>query len=323
MLGRFVTEDFTLEVESTNSQSGVAVTNVRVRDRFTARRHLIHRAAVRLFLHWLETHLQARPHLTFGHPRNIVQKLVYFPPAVRSWAAYMPGAFATQPVHNPDTPRLQDGTKLDYVTKNLFRHSIDATGLRSRAYAMAWYVQKTALSHRSLQWLSLASGTGRQTFDAAALLVRRPHLTLTDIDTEALAMAAELATTYGYTPQRAVTMPLDATNQQAVRSLIVELQPQVVDAMGLFEYLSDTQAIDLIKTVMTAAPAGARFVFTNMRPTHPELQLHKRGVGWPGVIVRETDDVMKLILAAGCTKEAVEIILPDDNVYAVYCISAA
>lgn len=323
MPNRFTTDDFTLEVEKTDSQEGATLTHVRIQDRFSAKRHRLHRAAVRLFLHRLEHHLRSRPHLTFDHPRNIVQKLVYLPPAVRSWAAYMPGAFATQPVHNPDTPRLQDGTKLDYVTKNLFRHSIDATGLRSRAYAMAWYVQRAAPSRRSLHWLSLASGTGRQTLDAAVLLKERPRLTMTDIDTEALEMAAELAKTYGYTAKQAVTTRLDATNSGALQSLMKDLQPEVIDAMGLFEYLTDTQAISLIRSVMANAPAGAHFVFTNMRPTHPELQLHKRGVGWPGVIVRETDEVLRLIRTATGEAATTEIILPDDNVYAVYCISAA
>jgi hypothetical protein len=322
MPNRFTTDDFTLEVRRTDNQEGTMLTHVRIQDRFSAKRHQLQRAAVRLFLHRLEQHLRSRPHLTFGHPRNIVQKLVYLPPAVRSWAAYMPGAFATQPVHNPDTSRLQDGTRLDYVTKNLFRHSIDATGLRSRAYAMAWYVQRVAPPRRSVQWLSLASGTGRQTFDAAALLKKRPQLILTDIDTEALAIAAELARDYGYTAQT-VTRRLDATSRIAVQSLMKDLRPEVIDAMGLFEYLTDTQAISLIQTVMASAPVGAHFVFTNMRPTHPELQLHKRGVGWPGVIVRETDEVLRLIRAATGEGAMTEIILPDDNVYAVYCISTA
>lgn len=319
----FVADDFTLEILDTRTQAGAMVTRVRVRDRFAAKRHMVHRAAVRLFLRSLETHLRARPHLTFGHPHNIVQKLVYLPPAVRSWAAYMPGAFATQPVHNPDTKQLQDGTKLDYITKNLFRHSIDATGLRSRAHAMAWYVQRATTDRHAVHWLSLASGTGRQTLDAATLLPRRPYLMLTDIYDEALDVAMKLAANYGYSARRAVAKHLDATDSSAVRAVMKEQQPEIVDAMGLFEYLSDKQASELIRTVVSAMPSGARFVFTNMRPTHPELQLHKRGVGWPGVIVRETDQVLALIQGADIAGAKVEIILPDDNVYAVYCISAA
>lgn len=323
MPDRFVADDFTLDVVRQETHDDVTMTHVRVRDRFTAKRHSVHRAAVRLFLHQLEMHLRARPHLKFDHPRNIVQRLVYLPPAVRSWAAYMPGAFATQPVHNPDTARLQDGTKLDYITKNLFRHSIDATGLRSRAYAMAWYVRHAAPATRALHWLSLASGTGRQTLDAASLLHKRPRLTLTDIDSEALAVAAKLAHEYKHSVQSVATLVLDATDKRAVGRAMAKATPDVIDAMGLFEYLSDTQAVELIRTVMTSAQPSARFVFSNMRPTHPELQLHKRGVGWPGVIVRETDQVIALLRQAGVAGKSIDIVLPDDNVYAVYCISAA
>lgn len=323
MPDRFVADDFTLDVVRHETHNDVTTTHVKVRDRFTAKRHSVHRAAVRLFLRQLERHLRARPHLTFDHPRNIVPRLVYLPPAVRSWAAYMPGAFATQPVHNPDTARLQDGTKLDYITKNLFRHSVDATGLRSRAYAMAWYVRHTAPATHTLRWLSLASGTGRQTLDAASLLRKRAHLTLTDIDSEALAVAAKLAHDYERTVRSVVTVLLDATDKQAVRKIMSKTTPDVIDAMGLFEYLSDEQAVELIRTVITAAQPKACFVFSNMRPTHPELQLHKRGVGWPGVIVRETDQVVALLQRAGVTGKSIDIVLPDDNVYAVYCISAA
>jgi hypothetical protein len=323
MPDQFVADDFTLDVMRRETHDDITMTHVKVRDRFTAKRHTIHRAAVRLFLHQLEMHLRARPQLGFDHPRNIVQRLVYLPPAVRSWAAYMPGAFATQPVHNPDTARLQDGTKLDYITKNLFRHSIDATGLRSRAYAMAWYVRRTAPATRALHWLSLASGTGRQTLDAASLLKKRPRLTLTDIDSEALAVAAKLAHEYKHSVQHVTTVLLDATDKQAVGNIMHTATPDVIDAMGLFEYLSDAQAVELIRSVTAAAQPNACFVFSNMRPTHPELQLHKRGVGWPGVIVRETHEVVALLRRAGVASKSIDIVLPDDNVYAVYCISAA
>lgn len=317
----FTSENFTLEVTKQEKKHGVKTAILHITDRFAGPRHRLERKGFSAFSRQLEKYLAKRPHLHFGHGRNIAQKLVYFPPSLRAWAAYMPGAFATYPVHNPDVKHLPTGKKIDYMTRNLFRHSVDAIGLRSRAYAMAWYIVTTLGNKQGVRWLSIASGTGQQTFDAAKLLKHHPWLYLTDIDDDAMKFAAMIGESQGVQKTHLHIDKLDVTDEVAFVAYLKKVQPDVIDMMGLMEYLEDERAVRLINVIIRHAPAGCLFVFTNMLPTHPELNLHKRGLGWPGVIVRSTNESLKLLAQAGVKDEAITVLLPDDKVYAVFCIN--
>lgn len=320
-MSTFTSENFTLEVVEQTKRQGVTTTMLHVTDRFNGSRHRVERKAFSAFSRQLEKYLAKRPRLHFGHSRNIAQKLVYFPPSLRSWAAYMPGAFATYPVHNPDVKHLPTGKKIDYMTRNLFRHSIDAIGLRSRAYAMAWYVATTLGDKKHVHWLSIASGTGQQTYDAAALLTYPPQIYLTDIDDDAMKFAALIGQSQAIQKSQLHIHKLNVLDESAFTTYLKKVQPDVIDMMGLMEYLDADDAIKLISVITSHAPKGCLFVFTNMLPTHPELNLHKRGLGWPGVIVRSTSESLKLLKKAGVKDESINVLLPDDKVYAIFCIN--
>ncbi len=318
MAQTFSTEQFELAVTSRDTVNNVLMTQVHVTDRFSHPRHMMLRAATQAFLNGMERYLKARPHITFASKTNLVRTLVYAPAGVRSWTAHMPGAFATYPVHNPDVKRIHNGPMLDIITKNLFRHSADGRGLRSRSYALAWLVgQRYGERKTMLRWLSLGSGTGHQTIEAARVLKRPPALWLTDINHEVLTFAAGLIEAEPRSP-RAHIEQLDALDEGQLSQKIQQVSPQVVDAMGLVEYLSDTQLVAFVRTIRRHAPKGCQLVFTNMRPTHPGLEVHRRGLGWPGVIVRSEAEVCQLLQQAGVPSDKIHVVLPDDHVYGIY-----
>lgn len=297
-------------------------TELTVTDQFHAPRYRVINTLVNGFLHTLERILVALPALDATHRVNFVRWMVYAPPGIRTWAQYMPGAFATHPVHNTEVTHLKNGKKLDIITRNLFRHGDDAVGLRARAYAMAWYVQREYGTTKNVHWLSLATGTGQQTFEGVAVLDHAPDLWLTDIDDEALAVAHAHSDENGY-GNRAVIKRLDATNEADLQSAIRAHAPQVIDMMGLMEYLDHQAAVRLIHSVVAVAPKGSSFIFTNMLPTHPGLQVHKRALGWPGVIVRSIEQVTEIVAEAGVAPEQLEILTPTDGIYGIFCIKAA
>lgn len=312
------TDWFSIAVVAETERHGLRTTSLHVTDRFSAPRHRLVRSATQAFLSLLERYLCAHPELTAESRRNPIRALVYFPPGVRAWAEHIPGAFATYPVHNPDVAVIRGGHRLDPITRALFRHSPDGIGLRSRAYAMAWAVHRAHGSgDRRVRWLSLASGTGHQTLEAAELLPHRPELWLTDLDLDALEFARTLA---ARSPAGASvrTEQLDALDSSLLATKIRGLRPDVIDAMGLVEYLTDDQLVELVTTVRAAAPAECQLIFTNMLPTHPGLQVHRRGLGWPGVIVRAPDEVCGALSRAGAAPDEIHVILPDDQVYGVY-----
>lgn len=312
---------FTLWVEGTDTVDGVSTLHLRIRDRFTRIRHRPHRILFTAFVHQLESYLRRHPEMDFAHPGNRARSLIYMLPGLRAWSVYMPGGFATHPVHNPDVKRLHTGKRIDYLTRNLFRHSFDAIGLRSRAYAMAWYVLNStaAIKKRPVRWLSIAAGTGQPTYEAARLLATYPSITLSDRDDTVLAAARKLADSQGI-GDHVTCIRADITEKGKFVKLLEDSRPDIVDMMGLAEYLDARTLTTLIRTFYHNAESGSFLVFTNMRPSHPHLQTHKRGLGWPGVIVRTVSEVVACVDQAKVPHSSVEVMLPDDQVYAIYCI---
>lgn len=314
----FTSNYFSISNVNRQVVDGAEYVRLHASDRFGSRRHAFERRAFAIFTKAMESYLRKHPHLDFMHPKNPIPRIVYLPPALKSWAAYMPGGFATFHVHNPDRTHLHSGKKLDYLTKNLFRHSSDAIGLRSRAYAMAWYLQGHFASHSHISWLSIASGTGQPAYDAAQLFNDNKDFHLCDLDEKALAYAVELADEYAINPASIHTHRVDVTDGQRLAALLAETQPNIIEAMGLFEYLDDETATTLLRRLKVGATKGSVLVFTNMHAGHPQLQLHKRGLGWPGVIPRTVEQTRALIKAAGYPDSTLTVLQPDDDVYAVY-----
>lgn len=315
---------YRLWVTEENVRNGIRIIGLRVRDRFSHARHRPERVVFGVFVRRLEIYLRRHPDMDFNHPKNRARPLIYLPPTMRVFAQYMPGGFATYPAHDPDVKCLHSGVHIDYLTRNLFRHSVDAIGLRSRAYAMSWYALNhvSAIKNRRVRWLSVAAGTGLPAFEAAELLPKQPNIVLSDIDPEALQFAQGIAKARGL-GGRVRIEESNITEHGVFTELLKRTQPDVVDMMGLVEYLDNETVIRLVRAFHRGAPHGSVLIFTNMRPTHPQLQIHERGLGWPGVIVRSIDDTLVLIAAAGIGSKMTEVLLPDDEVYAIYCIKRA
>lgn len=318
-----MTPYFSVTVMKRHTMAGIETFRIRAKDRFHEWKHMLSRQTVNLLARTLDRYLRKRPHLDFDHPRNHARRIVYFPPAFRAWTAYMPGGFATYSVHNPDHKRLYSGKKIDYVTRNLFRHSLDAIGLRSRAYAMAWFVHFAMRGRKSIKWLSIGAGTGQPVFDAARIVPAETTFYLCDRDGEALRFARQLSKKYDITEDRLYISKLDVNHEDTLERLITDIEPDVVDAMGFFEYMEDKQAMATLETVKESLKPQSVFVFSNMLDGRGQLDLHKRGMGWPGVIVRSPEKVASLMDRAGITKERQMLILPDDGVYGIYIVKGA
>lgn len=312
---------FSLEVVADEkTKSGVRRVRVHAKDKYSRKRYRIERQAVKIFANGLQRYLVKRPHKDASSKRNVARSLTYLAPAMRAWAQYMPGGFATYHVHNPERMQIKNGKKLDYITKMLFRHSYDGRGLRSRSYAMAWWLREHITEKSNgIRWASIACGTGQPTFDASAIFKYPTHYLLIDSDEEALLFARKLAETYDIEKNRLTVRQLDVTRQR--RELEDELKlfaPDCIDAMGLLEYLTDKRATALLGHLYQQLPKGGLLVFTNMLDSHPHLQVHKRALCWPGVYVRSEKEVLALLAEAGVPTSATTVLLPDDGVYGVY-----
>jgi SAM-dependent methyltransferase len=313
---------FSLVPMTERVEAGLKIQVIQVRDRYNSLRHALNRQSFGAFTATLERYLKKHPNISFDHPKNRARPLVYLAPAVKAWAVYMPGGFATHHVHNPEIKKLKDGKKIDFITRQLFRHSVDAIGLRSRAYAMQWVIAETAAElPRKLEWLSLACGSGQPAFDGIRN-VQEDHtvnLVLADRDPEMLAFALENAEINGLA-NIVKTEVCDVGKKAQMDKILSTDRFHVIDVMGLFEYLEPDLASRLLTQLYEGLKPGGILVFTNMLPSHPQLSLHQRGLGWPGVIPRETKEVVEIIKKSRIPMTQVSAVQPNDQVYNVYCV---
>ncbi|HET8689852.1 MAG TPA: class I SAM-dependent methyltransferase family protein [Candidatus Saccharimonadales bacterium] len=317
----FQNNRFNLSLTGHHSAGGLAKYEVNVEDRYHRRRYLMERRLFAAFTNQLQHYLAKRPHIDFDHPRNFVRRLVYLPPGIRAWSAYMPGGLATYSVHNPEHKRLAGGRKVDYMTRALFRHSTDALGIRSRAYVLSYLVAKMVESKnlKSVKWLSLASGSGQPVYDTLDDLPTTAFsVVITDHDQASLDFAKQIYKFERPHVKKIDFVQLDVLNGTQLERLMDKTKPDLVDAMGLFEYLRPAAASGLLRRIYERLPKGAELVFTNMSSGNPHRDLHQRGLGWPGVIVRSINEVAGILDNAGIPAKSVEVYSPTDRVYNIY-----
>lgn len=317
----FQNSRFRLSIIARRQVSGLVNYEVKVTDRYHRRRYAFERRLFAAFTNRLQHYLAKRPHIDFNHPKNLVRRLVYLPAGIRVWSAYMPGGLATYSVHNPEHKQLAGGSKVDYMTRALFRHSTDAVGIRSRAYVLSYLVTQLTKgeSEKTFNWLSLASGSGQPVYDSLDDLPRTNfNVTITDHDRASLEFARQVYRSERPHVKQIDFVQLDVLANSQLERLIDKTKPDLIDAMGLFEYLRPAAAAQLIKRIYGQLPVGSVLVFTNMSNGNPHRDLHQRGLGWPGVIARSISQVADILHEAGVSPGKVKVYSPTDRVYNIY-----
>ena len=303
--------------------AGIPLVHVDATDRYHYRGLGVERRMVKVFMAFMEWFLKRNNELKHESRLNITRYMTYLPSGMRAWRAYMPGGFATYYVHSPYIKKMENGSSMDGITRAFFRHSIDAVGLRSRAYIMSWLAGD--LIHAStghVTWLSIAAGSGQPVYDACAQLSeddqKRVLLVLADINQDMLAFAKKLYTAQTDTAYDAKFITCNIVDSSARKDLLAEVRPNIIDSMGLFEYLSDKQCVDLLRSLYSALEPGGILIFTNMSLDRPHLNVHQRALGWPGVIPRTIHAVLALLQAADVPDSAQSVYRAKDDVYNVY-----
>ena len=222
-------------------------------------------------------------------------------PALLAWRARLvPTALALFVVQNPLEDRLPDGTKMDSDSRQWFIHANDAIGVRSRAKVLAALVEKYIHNESENNWVSLASGAAIPVLEAlrnAKLDGQQVYLTLVDKDPVALSWAETMAAQEGL--------------------VVGEHQAELVDALGIFEYFSDTDAVTFLQRALRLVKPGGAVIVSNMLTSSPQIDFVLRGIGWEDIHPRSLQQLQDIHLAAGVPVENVTVVVPKDGVYAV------
>ena len=185
--------------------------------------------------------------------------------------------------------------------------------------------------------MSLGSGAAVPNIQATRAvedtLEKAIHWDLYDVDPTALRYAAKMTTAASFrssTFEFGRTLPQNHEDepQFAGRSYIEARSREngsldMVDALGLWEYLDFKQAKAFLKMLYPKLKEEGSMIVSNMRTERPFPHYNQRAVGWPKLYMRTEAELIDIVEAAGINPMNVTITTPEDGVYAVMEIKKA
>lgn len=256
------------------------------------------------------------------------------PTSMVEWAKDFPDAIALYALQHPDTDggRMLESGTIDHATREKFTYMLDAIGIRTRAAIYAEILVDLAVStdEDRLNIISVGSGAAVPNIGATRRVEQELGKSIDwrffDNDPRAIGFAHTLINEQGFERSRVdygpTTIHEDGTSTFEGRSYHeAYAQPDesanVVDALGLFEYLRDETAIDFVKNLYAKVKPGGVMIISNMLKNRPQEEFNKRGVGWPHLFLRSEDDLLTVLSLAGVDTNDVTMTHAVDGVYVV------
>ena len=203
--------------------------------------------------------------------------------------------------------------------RDILTHSLDAVAIRARAANMKSIVLKYAAqsTESNFNFVSLGAGAAVPAINAVLEIEKqsgkKTFMNLYDQDPDILDFAEESTNRAGIPSEQVVTHVGDYYDA-------FKLPPEsvnILEALGLFEYLHDSRCVILIKEAYARLKPGGVLIFSNMLVTRPQRAFHESGVVWPGVKMRSEKQIMQLVIDAGVAISLVTYTVSEDGVYGV------
>jgi len=141
--------------------------------------------------------------------------------------------------------------------------------------------------------LCLGAGPGRIIIDALLKSPETSHATLVDISSDAFDYGRELAESCGI-GDRVKYVKGDVRDVKDV----LDPPPVVVKMIGICEYLSDQQIVDIVKSLSDVMAPGGSVVFNSISTAHGTDRFFRRVMGL-NMIHRSPDQLSRLFEQAG------------------------
>ena len=169
-----------------------------------------------------------------------------------------------------------DGQPKQLVDKLLVSGGTVPTALRNRRLLGARLLAKLIDSADSdpAHALCLGAGPGRIIIDAMSQAERDCHATLVDLNSDAFEYGRKIAEAAGLTDK----VKFIQADVRSVKDLL-DTPPDVVKMLGICEYLTDEQIIDIVKSVAEVMPPRAAIVFNSISKAHGTDRFFRRVFG--------------------------------------------
>lgn len=206
------------------------------------------------------------------------------------------------------------------ILDSLFAHFwessvINAHALRNRLKLVKKELKKIILEKKSdqkIRILSLASGSARGVIEVLAeLRDLNIEARFVDISRDALGYSRALAEEYRVA-DKITWIRSDVRN---VEKFCRDWQPDIVEAVGLFDYLSDDDAVRLIGKVYKTLNKNGTLIISNVIE-NPEERFVKEIVNWD-MIYRDPDQLAELLIKGGVNPRYCKIICEPIGFHAI------
>lgn len=210
----------------------------------------------------------------------------------------------------------------------LIQGTLDSAAIRWRAAAAAELARQHARRWTSgVRLTSLACGAAGPVAQLADQLRAQgqdvDRLTLVDRDPVALAAGRAIAAAHvGAEHVVAEMIDLVDLSTFAASDLAGPLgtaSAHLVDVLGLFEYLPDVLAVDLLRKIRPILTPDGGIVLANMLTPRPQQFVFEHVIQWPTLVQRSVEDLRRLFSQAGFANDHIRLVVPPpaEAIYAV------
>lgn len=188
---------------------------------------------------------------------------------------------------------------LQGIVDNFWVGMINAQAVRNRLKLVKQEIRRAILrfsDNDEIRLLSLAAGSAQGVIEVMAELRDsgiRVRALLVDIDQTALDYAVKLAYRHGVGDQ----IKTVKTSVAQVARISRNFQPQIIEMLGLLDYIPQDKAIRLVGNIYNSLEANGIFLTCNIRH-NPERHFLKWVINWP-MIYRTLDELEQIIGGAG------------------------
>lgn len=200
-------------------------------------------------------------------------------------------------------------TSSDYVGKlwdGLFHRTIAANAVRNRKDFFCKLINSMdGQISKQISVLNLASGSCRELYDAinkSDSMVDGSLFHCIDMEKEATKYASELLGDI-LAKFKFEWMNINVLD---LRKITSNIRYDLIWAAGLFDYLNDRFAINLLRRLWELISCGGKIVFGNFHPLNPSRNFMEWCLEWP-LIYRAEEDLYRLCNAAGIPRDCVQI----------------